>query len=1117
MKTLLRITDHDIRRIFGDRDATRGRTYQTQGRVSNVRIESDGEVVLASVQGSDQLPYEVEVSIKKRGGRIEILSECTCPVGYMCKHGAAALYEAIAEENRRHEKIAPTRGGGRAAPSRTGMSASLANWLKEYEALSAPQTAESESFRLVYLIGTETVGRKSDIRVSPALMYPLKNSRWGKPRLQTFAQIQSFDQYRGFLQEEDRAVFRLAPTGTGGTLGQASVWQAPADPDLVDLFLRRVIATGRAFSEDGLNMPLRQGRDMTARLGWTLQPDGRQAPTLIPARKGLILLLSSSCWYIDPETQEAGPLRTPLSHERKNLFLDAPPVTTEEAAVLRQRLPRETSVIPPPCRVSQSTTPGVQPIACLRLVMPSAQEEGQEFDKPEGVALLTFDYDGADVLPTDPTPHYAATREDQILLFKRDKKAEAATLEKLEAIGLHPTGLQMGMMQRRGQCFAPSADASPWYWLDFIHLTAPELRRAGFRVTIDKSFTAEIVEPDDDNIDANFTQNGDWWFSLDLGINVGGQRTPLLPLLVGLIRNLRSMHEIAQIAAGQKCYAPLTDGRFVALSADRVKTILTTLIELYGEKPLDEDGTMKISFDIATAFSKIEALTSTRWMGDEKMLHLIEKLGHFEGIVDNPAPKGLHAELRPYQKQGYNWLHFLNYYGLGGVLADDMGLGKTIQTLSFILSLKEKEKLKKPCLVVMPTSLVGNWASEAARFTPALRVLVLHGKTRAEKFKDIEKADLVFSTYPLITRDIEILKETHWSLVILDEAQAIKNPTAKMTQAACELEADQRLCLTGTPVENHLGEAWSIFTFLMPGLLGDHRRFGKLYRNPIEQQGDVERQRVLALRLKPFILRRLKTDVAKELPPKTEIIHRVTLADDQRDLYETVRNVMNDKVREEMAAKGFARSQIVILDALLKLRQVCCDPRLVKISAAADVTTSAKLEELMGMLPTLVEDGRKILLFSQFTSMLDLIKPELDKIGLPYVELRGSTKDRRTPIARFQNGEVPLFLISLKAGGTGLNLTAADTVIHFDPWWNPSVENQATDRAHRIGQDKPVFVYKLIAEGTVEERILDLQTRKAQLADALFGDNPSAAAILTPDDIRWLLEPEETKESAAVE
>jgi SNF2 family DNA or RNA helicase len=327
-----------------------------------------------------------------------------------------------------------------------------------------------------------------------------------------------------------------------------------------------------------------------------------------------------------------------------------------------------------------------------------------------------------------------------------------------------------------------------------------------------------------------------------------------------------------------------------------------------------------------------------------------------------------------------------------------------------------------------------------------------------------------------------------------------------MTQMACKLEGNQRLCLTGTPVENHLGEAWSLFTFLMPGLLGDHKKFTRLYRTPIEKQGDTDRKEALAKRLRPFVLRRLKENVAKELPPKTVIVRKVSLNDEQRDLYEVVRHVMNDRVREEIEAKGLARSQIVILDALLKMRQTCCDPRLVKLAAAKKVKNSAKLDELMDMLPTLIEEGRKILLFSQFTSMLDLIKPALRDVGIPFVELCGSTKDRKTPINQFQNGEVPLFLISLKAGGTGLNLTAADTVIHYDPWWNPSVENQATDRAHRIGQDKPVFVYKLIAEGTVEERILELQEKKAGLAEALFGDNPAAAAKLTQDDLQWLME-----------
>jgi SNF2 family DNA or RNA helicase len=293
----------------------------------------------------------------------------------------------------------------------------------------------------------------------------------------------------------------------------------------------------------------------------------------------------------------------------------------------------------------------------------------------------------------------------------------------------------------------------------------------------------------------------------------------------------------------------------------------------------------------------------------------------------------------------------------------------------------------------------------------------------------------------------------------------------------------------------------------MPGLLGTHKQFGRLFRTPIEKRGDRERQAALASRLRPFILRRTKAAVAAELPPKTEIVQRIELAGDQRDLYETVRMAMHEKVRQAVAEKGLNRSQIVILDALLKLRQACCDPRLLKLAAARRAATSAKRAALMEMVPELIADGRRILLFSQFTSMLDLIKPELDRARIPFVELHGATGDRVTPVARFQEGAVPLFLISLKAGGTGLNLTAADTVIHYDPWWNPAVETQATDRAHRIGQDKPVFVYKLIALGTVEERILQLQERKRALAGVVFDSESGGAAGFDQADLELLFRP----------
>jgi len=348
--------------------------------------------------------------------------------------------------------------------------------------------------------------------------------------------------------------------------------------------------------------------------------------------------------------------------------------------------------------------------------------------------------------------------------------------------------------------------------------------------------------------------------------------------------------------------------------------------------------------------------------------------------------------------------------------------------------------------------------------------------------------------------------------LILDEAQVVKNPKAKASQIVRRIEASHRLCLSGTPMENHLGELWSLFHFLMPGFLGSEEQFKRMFRVPIERENDAVRSKALSQRVRPFMLRRTKDKVEKDLPKKTEMIRSVPLHERQRSIYEGIRLSMHQKVRKAVDAKGFARSQIMILDALLKLRQVCCDPRLLDMKNITEMHESAKLDMLMSMLPEMIEEGRKILLFSQFTSMLKLIEASLQKEGIDYVKLTGSTRNRSTPVDRFQNGEVPVFLISLKAGGVGLNLTAADTVIHYDPWWNPAAEAQATDRAHRIGQDKPVFVYRLLTEGTVEERIQLMQERKRALAQSLYGSEAKSVMKWTSDDLDVLFAPLEEEE-----
>ena len=426
--------------------------------------------------------------------------------------------------------------------------------------------------------------------------------------------------------------------------------------------------------------------------------------------------------------------------------------------------------------------------------------------------------------------------------------------------------------------------------------------------------------------------------------------------------------------------------------------------------------------------------TELQWRGGKAMRELGRKLKDFSGIKKVAPPRGLKASLRDYQQQGLNWLQFLRDYEFNGILADDMGLGKTVQTLAHLLLEKEKKRMDKPCLILAPTSLMSNWRREAEQFTPKLRVLVLQGPDRQQHFAAIDQHDLIISTYPLLVRDHETLLAQEYHYLILDEAQVIKNPRAKAARLAREIKARHRLCLSGTPMENHLGELWALFDFLMPGFLGETKVFTQRFRTPIEKHGDTEQRQRLVRRVAPFLLRRTKSEVIKELPAKTEIIRSVALDSKQAALYESIRLSMEKKVRDAISQKGLSRSHITILDALLKLRQTCCDPQLLSLTQAKKVKSSAKLEMLMEMLPELLEEGRRILLFSQFTKMLEIIEKKLNEVGISYTKLTGQTRKRDEVIERFRQGEVNVFLISLKAGGVGLNLTEADTVIHYDPW-----------------------------------------------------------------------------------
>ena len=587
-------------------------------------------------------------------------------------------------------------------------------------------------------------------------------------------------------------------------------------------------------------------------------------------------------------------------------------------------------------------------------------------------------------------------------------------------------------------------------------------------------------DEDEDGYEGDFSDGG--WFSLSVGFDVDGVRHDLMPILAGLLKQ-DFLEETLDRPDGGYVYAPLKNGDALKLPIGRVRRILRHLSALVDPKFF---GKARVHALDAAALAGLEGLGIDAPKGLEK---LKKRLENFSKVEELDEPPELRATLRDYQKDGFRWMQFLARHGLHGILADDMGLGKTLQTLAHLMAEKTSGRSGgRPSLVIAPTSVVPNWRAEAIKFAPGLRVLVLNGADRRKYYRSIPHADLVITSFALLQRDIDKLLGFQYHILALDEAQYIKNPRAKVAQAACRVVARHRLCLSGTPIENHLGELWSLMHFLIPGYLGTEDTFTKNFRKPIEEEGDAEKNALLKKRIAPLVLRRTKDQVAKELPPKTIMVHLVELHSDQKDLYETVRATMDKRVREAIAARGIEQSQIVFLDALLKLRQICCDPRLLPPDFADGVHRSAKLDYLTELLATLIEEGRRILIFSQFTTMLALIEEHLVKTKVPFLKLTGASKDRGQLVEQFQSGKFPVFLISLKAGGTGLNLTAADTVIHYDPWWNPAAEAQATDRAYRIGQDKPVFVHKLLCQETVEERIHKLQIEKAKLADGLLAD-----------------------------
>ena len=707
----------------------------------------------------------------------------------------------------------------------------------------------------------------------------------------------------------------------------------------------------------------------------------------------------------------------------------------------------------------------------------------EDTDENKIKASLEFEYDGI-VVPygklAEKTPYVTVKKPDENIIYwvKRNLELEEQAYKQL---------LQSRFAPMQTNNLVIESDNA----IDFLNYLLPN---AGENWKVvekgDLSAFKSSETPLKFNAKIDFCVSSDS-FEIELYCTVGKKRV--------------EFDEIHQYFQQGRKYFYLEGKGNIEIPASKIQTInksLSTVDALKTGEGVYEIKTFRAGIVAELTEHEVVAKMS------KKFATFWDKISSFNSMEEIPLPKGIKAEFRDYQKKGFNWLWFLYSYGLNGILADDMGLGKTLQALTLLQKAKEADG-KAPSLVICPTSVVFNWEAEIDKFAPTLKRLNLTGSARKDYFKHIKDYDVIITSYALLRRDIDQLKHTEFRSIILDESQNIKNYESLTAQSAKQLTASHRLALSGTPIENRLSELWSAFDFLMPGFMYDIDEFNYRYAVPIQEKGDRTVEHRLKKQIYPFILRRMKRDIAKDLPDKIENIAYCKMTPEQKDFYLDVLDSTKQEIFDKINADGFEKSKMSVFSALLRLRQVCCHPRLYDKEGKMGNIESGKFEHLKEMLEEIISEGHRILLFSQFVQMLDIVKDWFDKTGIKYEYLTGSTKDRQTVVNNFNdNPSIPVFLISLKAGGTGLNLTGADYVIHYDPWWNPAVEDQATDRAHRIGQTKNVFVYRLITKGSVEEKIMKLKERKKDLLDSVISTDRNVGKTITFEDIKDILTPD---------
>jgi superfamily II DNA or RNA helicase len=1131
-EALSTLNDRALRRLLGARAFLRGYDYVRRHAVEDIKLEDAS--ARGQVRGTETDPYRVTLQLTPNG----FSSECTCPafskINGHCKH-VAALLIALRDQARGTQPRPPPQqhsqqqnggyasasplgtdhmgmgGGGRrgrrgraramkmaAAAARGGlpmgrpafgggggiMSTGVDAWLPE----PIPPVPKSIEYRLQVRPGALTV-----TLLDPNARTPLL------PSALLFAQAQT--------PSADREAIRLLARFENE--GPRRVGIEVRGEDASDLL---PLLKGRRVIVEPQMMELRFGDEpLRPRFELELSPDGMQIvvkasfgrpgdPRKFTTAQGA-WFEGSPGWYVDPQEGVARPIdrrvspssirrltRAPFIHEPienlPQLIAQGLPKVALEVGAELPDLSQVADVVDlvPTFRMRAGGT-----LTEARVALRAAYEDVEIDVRADGMTPpVIVKPPQAPQVGAPGNGHglkEAPLRPARARCIRCDIAAQQTAANILRELGLVP--------DEEGNGFVARGDDAIQFWTEGIGQLPEEWDLFVPDDLVDVNVRGEAL-----NANARVSSGVDW-LSLRLSFESEGVAV--------------TQEELGRCLAEGRRYVRLADGSFARLDAQKVRDVLQRQAEILatgggqgGKLPLSQAGRVQ---ELLEQVGKSMVSDATR--------ELFAKLRDIDEIKGAKKPRNLKASLRPYQEQGFHWLWFLHEIGSGGVLADDMGLGKTVQTLTLLLAVKsadEKANALLPpgpkrtfkALIVAPTSVVTNWLREMDKFAPSLKHALWHGGDRKERVDDLEDADVVVTSYALLRRDEELLAKLDLRYAILDEAQNIKNPWSATARAAKRLKSDRRLALTGTPIENRLSEIWSIFDFVSPGLLGPLDKFEERYSRPIDA-GDQKAAGRLRATIHPFILRRTKSEVAKDLPEKIETDQFCELTGEQAALYGAVLKEVRAQVMGEVERQGLARAHIQILAGLTRLRQAACDPRLLGLPREFNDDDSGKLVALRELIQTSVDGGHKVLVFSQFVSMLTIIRRAMEEDRVPYEYLDGSTKDRPERVENFQrdNGP-PVFLISLKAGGSGLNLTAADTVIHFDPWWNPAVEDQATDRAHRIGQTKVVTTYRLIAKGTIEEKILELGGKKRELVGAVLSEDAGGAKKLTNTDLEEL-------------